>query len=159
MTLTATYLGANGWLLDFAGLRVLVDPWLEGQLSFPPGPWLLKGTMAETQAVPERLDLLLLTQGLADHAHPDTLKLLPKSLPVVGSKAAGRVVRSLGFQSVTTLKPGESVSREGLDIQATAGAPVPAVENGYLLEHVSGTLYLEPMGFWIQRSPNNNSTP
>ena len=153
MTLSATYLGANGWLLDFAGLRVLVDPWLEGPLSFPPGPWLLQGTLAETQAVPERLDLLLLTQGLADHAHPDTLKLLPKTLPVVGSNAAGRVVRDLGFQSVTTLKPGEAVSIEGLNIRATAGAPVPAVENGYLLEHVSGKLYLEPHGFLDPKIP------
>ena len=53
MTLAATYLGANGWLLDFAGLRVLVDPWLEGSLSFPPGPWLLEGTLGAPQPVPE----------------------------------------------------------------------------------------------------------
>ena len=45
MTATATYLGANGWCLDVAGLRVLVDPWLFGPLVFPPGPWLLKGEM------------------------------------------------------------------------------------------------------------------
>ena len=147
MTLAATYLGANGWLLDFAGLRVLVDPWLEGSLSFPPGPWLLEGTLGAPQPVPEQLDLLLLTQGLADHAHPDTLKLLSRTLPVVGSKAACRVVRDLGFESVTSLKPGESANQQGLRIQATAGAPVPAVENGYLLEHSSGTLYLEPHGF------------
>ena len=41
MTLAATYYGANGWLLEFDDLRVLVDPWLRGSLSFPPGEWLL----------------------------------------------------------------------------------------------------------------------
>jgi L-ascorbate metabolism protein UlaG (beta-lactamase superfamily) len=40
MTLAATYYGANGWLLEFNNLRVLVDPWLRGSLSFPPGSWL-----------------------------------------------------------------------------------------------------------------------
>ena len=147
MTLAATYLGANGWLLDFAGLRVLVDPWLQGQLNFPPGPWFFQGTLGTEQPVPERLDLLLLTQGLPDHAHPDTLRLLSRDLPVVGSKAAGRIVQDLGFQCVSTLSPGECVTQHGLSIQATAGAPVPTVENGYLLEHPSGKLYLEPHGF------------
>ena len=36
MTLAATYYGANGWLLDFDGYRVLVDPWLRAALSSPP---------------------------------------------------------------------------------------------------------------------------
>jgi L-ascorbate metabolism protein UlaG (beta-lactamase superfamily) len=39
----ATYLGANGWLLEIGRLRLLVDPWLTGPLVFPPGPWLLRG--------------------------------------------------------------------------------------------------------------------
>ena len=81
----ATYFGANGWLLELGGLRVLVDPWLTGPLRFPPGAWFFEGQLPATQPVPEQLDLLLLTQGLDDHAHPETLQLLPRSLPVVGS--------------------------------------------------------------------------
>ena len=69
MTLAATYYGANGWLLEFNDLRVLVDPWLRGSLSFPPGEWLLKGELPCVREAPEKLNLLLLTQGLADHAH------------------------------------------------------------------------------------------
>ncbi|MEB3246887.1 MAG: MBL fold metallo-hydrolase, partial [Synechococcus sp.] len=88
MTLAATYFGANGWLLEFDQLKVLVDPWLRGTLSFPPGAWLLKGELPEDRTVPDNLDLLLLTQGLADHAHPATLDLLPRDLPVIGSVAA-----------------------------------------------------------------------
>jgi L-ascorbate metabolism protein UlaG (beta-lactamase superfamily) len=65
--LELTYFGANGWLLEFADatacLRLLLDPWLVGPLVFPPGPWLLQGEMARSWPVPERLDLLLLTQG------------------------------------------------------------------------------------------------
>jgi hypothetical protein len=40
-----------------------------------------------------------------------------------------------------------------LTITATAGAPVPAVENGYLLQHPQGRLYLEPHGFLPEDLP------
>jgi hypothetical protein len=154
MSLSATYGGANGWLLDFQdadvqepGLRVLVDPWLQGPLVFPPGPWLLKGELNDPLPAPEGLDLLLLTQGLADHCHPPSLELLPRDLPVVASPAAAARVRQLGFTTVTALPPGRIHRFGPLVITATAGAPVPHTENGYLLEHPGGSLYLEPHGF------------
>ena len=108
----ATYFGSNSWLLEIAGLRVLVDPWLVDALVFPPGPWLLKGELPQPWPIPEHLDLLLLTQGLADHAHPATLARLPKDLPVVGSAAAAKVVKGLGFSQVTSLSPGQHHNRE-----------------------------------------------
>ena len=77
-----TYYGANGWLLELAGLRVLLDPWLVGSLRFAGAGWLFEGSLPQDWPVPEQLDLLLLSQGLPDHAHPETLQLLPKSLPL-----------------------------------------------------------------------------
>ncbi len=157
--LTATYLGANGWLLDFTGgPRVLVDPWLTGPLQFGPGDWLLKGELAAPQPLPEALDLLLLTQGLSDHCHVPSLALLPRDLPVVGSAAAAKRVRALGFATVTALRPGDHHLVDGLTITATAGAAVPQVENGYLLEHPSGSLYLEPHGFLSTDLPARSLT-
>lgn len=142
----ATYYGANGWLLELGGRRVLVDPWLTGPLVFPPGAWLLKGELPHDQTVPEGLDLILLTQGLPDHSHPDTLRRLSKNVPVVGSAAAGKVVERLGFQHISTLRPGENLLIGDLCVRATAGAAVPVVENGYLLDWPGGSLYLEPHG-------------
>ena len=143
----ATYFGANGWLLDWSGLRVLVDPWFRGPLVFPPGPWFFQGQLSQSLELPADLDLLLLTQGLDDHAHPETLALLPRSLPVVGSMAAAKKVQQLGFEQVTGLRPGETTVFGDLRIEATAGAPVPQVENGYLLRHPEASLYLEPHGY------------
>ncbi|MEB3242425.1 MAG: MBL fold metallo-hydrolase [Cyanobacteriota bacterium] len=145
--LIATYLGANGWLLDFAGLRVVVDPWFTGPLSFGGVDWLLKGELASPQPVPERLDLLLLSQGLPDHCHPPSLALLPPTLPVLASPAAAKRARQLGFGAVTALRPGERHAVGPLAITATAGAAVPQLENGWLLDHPAGSLYLEPHGF------------
>ena len=147
----ATFLGANGWLLEFGCLRVLVDPWLTGSLEFAPGPWFFQGELRQPQPLPERLDLLLLTQGLPDHTHPPSLALLPRTLPVVASPAAAARARQLGFLQVQALAPGQSWQQDAeagdLRIRATAGAPVPQVENGYLLQHPAGSLYLEPHGY------------
>ena len=146
----ATFLGANGWLLELGAMRVLVDPWLTGPLQFALGPWFFQGELIQPQPVPEALDLLLLTQGLPDHTHPASLALLPRELPVVASPAAAAQAGQLGFQQVQALAPGErwqGGSDGALCIRATAGAPVPQVENGYLLEHPSGSVYLEPHGY------------
>ncbi len=143
----ATYFGANGWLLDFGGLRVLVDPWLRGELVFPPGRWFFAGSLPRPWPVPADLDLLLLTQGLPDHCHPPSLALLDPALPVVGSVTAARRAHQLGFHDVTALAPGQTHQLRELRIRATAGAPVPQVENGYRLDHPTGSLYLEPHGY------------
>lgn len=160
MSLSATYGGANGWLLEFEDqdasgprLRVLVDPWLKGPLVFPPGPWLLQAELSDPLPVPEALDLLLLTQGLPDHCHPTSLELLPRTLPVVASAGAAATAHRLGFHQVAALSPGQQQRVGALTITATAGAPVPQTENGYLLEHPGGRLYLEPHGYLAGNLP------
>ena len=145
--LHATYLGANGWLLEFGSLRLLVDPWLTGRLEFGLGSWFFEGTLAQPLPPPQDLDLLLLTQGLPDHCHPPSLELLPRQLPVIASAAAAQRAQALGFTAVQALKPGQQCHVGPLLVEATAGAPVPQVENGYLLHHPEGSVYLEPHGF------------
>ena len=147
MTFTATYFGSSGWLIKFGDFHLLIDPWFTGNLSFPPGPWLIEGKLPNEIKAPDRIDLILLTQGLADHAHPPTLKNLSKSIPVIGSSSAAKVVEDLGFQKIYTLQPGMTEQLEELTIEACAGAPVPNIENGYVINHPSGSLYVEPHGF------------
>lgn len=73
MTIKATYYGANGWLIELDNTRILIDPWLNGDLRFPPGDWLIKGELFKEVEIPIGIDFLLLTQGQPDHAHPPTL--------------------------------------------------------------------------------------
>ncbi|MGV0024051.1 MBL fold metallo-hydrolase [Phormidesmis priestleyi] len=144
-----TWLDNNSWLIELAGKRILLDPWLVGNLTFGNLDWLFKGSRSQERSIPNQLDLILLSQGLEDHAHPDTLKQLDKSIPVVGSPSAAKVVQQLGFIQVTTLKPGERFTLDDLTIEATLGSPLgPLVqENGYLLTANGKTLYYEPHGF------------
>ncbi len=146
-----TWLDSNTWLIELAGKRILLDPWLVGDLTFGNQPWLFRGSRSRDRAIPENLDLILLSQGLEDHAHPETLKQLDKSIPVVGSPAAIKVAQALGFAQVTALQHGEVWTHEQLKIQAMTGSPIGPItkENGYLLKTLDTgiTLYYEPHGY------------
>ena len=147
-----TWLDVNSWQFDLAGRSILVDPWLVGDLVFGNASWLIRGVRPQPVPIPEAVDLLLLSQGLADHAHPQTLDVLPKSIPVVASTAAAKVATEKGFTDVTALNPGENY-RLGDDvlIEALPGAPIGplAKENAYILTLVKTglRLYYEPHGY------------
>ncbi|MGJ3254491.1 MAG: MBL fold metallo-hydrolase [Elainellaceae cyanobacterium] len=147
-----TYFGANSWLLDWNTLRILIDPWLVGSLVFGNQDWLFKGDRQEPiEPLPDNIDLILLSQGLEDHAHRPTLEKLDRTIPVVGSPNAVKVVEQLGYQHITELAPGHAFTFNAeLEIHAFSGAPIGLqVENGYLLKHLGQgtTLYYEPHGF------------
>ncbi len=147
MTIKATYYGANGWLIELNNTRILIDPWLCGDLTFPPGDWLIKGELANEIDVPVEIDFLLLTQGQPDHTHPPTLEKINKGIPVIASEAASNVVRKMGYSQINTLKPGDTFRYLNLNIQATKGASVPNIENGYIIDLGSNSIYIEPHGF------------
>ena len=147
-----TWLDVNSWQFDLAGRSILVDPWLVGDLVFGNASWLIRGVRPQPVSIPESVDLLLLSQGLADHAHPQTLEALSKSIPVVASATAAKVATEKGFTDVTPLNPGENY-RLGDDvlIEALPGAPIGplAKENAYILTLVKTGLriYYEPHGY------------
>ncbi len=148
----ATWLDSNSWLLEMGGKRILVDPWLVGDLVFGNQAWLFKGSHPAPRSLPDAVDLILLSQGLEDHAHPPTLKALDKSIPVVGSESAAKVARELGYTQVTSLAHGESFTLDtAVKIKAVPGSPIgpTTVENGYVLRDLqAGTsLFYEPHGF------------
>ncbi len=147
MTIKATYYGANGWLLELDKARILIDPWLNGDLTFPPGNWLIKGELNNEIEVPKDIDFLLLTQGQPDHAHPPTLEKINKGIQVIASEAASKVVSKIGFTKINTLQPGQIFKKNHLNIQATSGASVPNIENGYIIDSGCNSIYIEPHGF------------
>ncbi|HIK44706.1 MAG TPA: MBL fold metallo-hydrolase [Leptolyngbyaceae cyanobacterium M65_K2018_010] len=147
-----TWFDSNSWLLGLGGQQILVDPWLQGELVFGSQAWLFKGEHPQPRPLPERVDLILLSQGLPDHAHPPTLKALDRSIPVVGSPSAAKVAQQLGYTEVIALSHGETFTfRERVTIKAVVGAPIgpTTVENGYVLRdrQTGNSLFYEPHGF------------
>jgi L-ascorbate metabolism protein UlaG (beta-lactamase superfamily) len=147
-----TWLNNNSWLLEIGGKRILLDPWLVGDLVFGSLPWLFTAKHQSQPIIPTALDLILLSQGLEDHAHPPTLNKLDHNLPVVASPNGAKVVTDLGYNQVTSLAHQETfIFEEKVAITALPGSPVgpTLVENGYLLKDLetNETLYYEPHGF------------
>lgn len=147
-----TWLDSNTWLIEIGGQRILIDPWLVDALTFGNLNWLFKGSRTQNHSIPENIDLILLSQGLEDHAHPPTLKQLNRNIPVVGSVNAAKVVQKLGYTTVTTLAHGETFTlNQNVEIKATKGSSIGpnVVENGYLIKDLESklTIYYEPHGF------------
>ena len=147
MAFKATYLGSNGWIIEFTKSKIVIDPWLLGDLVFPPGEWFFKGKLEDEIPTPKNVDLILLTQGLPDHCHIPSLKKFPRNISVICTKSAYKVLDNLNFESITIMEPGEHLNFNDIKIQATKGASVPQIENGYILETTDGSFYIEPHGF------------
>ncbi len=146
-----TWLDSNSWLIELAGKRILLDPWLVGPLVFGNQPWLFKSARRIARSIPDNIDLILLSQGLEDHAHPATLKELDRNIPVVASVNAAKVVQELNYTQITPLAHGKSFYLGNqLEIKAIPGSPIGPmlVENAYILRDLeTGTsLYYEPHG-------------
>lgn len=147
-----TYFDSNSWLIELSGKRILLDPWLVGDLVFGNLSWLFRGTKTTSRPLPENIDLILLSQGLEDHAHTPTLKQLDHNIPVVASPNAAKVVKELGYTQITILGHEENyIFENAVEIKATPGSPVgpTLVENGYILKALDNglSLYYEPHGY------------
>jgi L-ascorbate metabolism protein UlaG (beta-lactamase superfamily) len=147
-----TWFGANSWLIELEQQRLLIDPWLVGSLVFNNLSWLFKGQRSQPlSSIPDKIDLIVLSQGLEDHAHRPTLEQLDRTIPVVASPSAVKVVKQLGYTQVTSLTPTQTFTLANqIEIRAMPGAPIGlSVENGYLIKHLHSrtTLYYEPHGF------------
>jgi L-ascorbate metabolism protein UlaG (beta-lactamase superfamily) len=143
-----TWLDNNSWLIKMSDKTILLDPWLVGDLSFGNMLWLFQGTKTVDRPLPTNIDLILLSQGLPDHAHPPTLAVLDRSIPVVCSPNAAQLVQKLGYQQVTSLAHDESYRFADIEIKAVPGSVVgpTTIENGYILRSGDSSLYYEPHG-------------
>jgi len=148
MAFEATYLGSNGWLIKFQKTNLIIDPWLKGDLIFPPGEWFFKGSLEKEILIDKEIDIILLTQGLPDHCHVPTLEIFRKDIPIICPKSAKETLEKIGFSSIKMIKPAEKINQFNLSIEATAGAPVPQIENGYIVkDDQDNGFYIEPHGY------------
>jgi len=157
MTFEATYLGSNGWLIKFKKTNLIIDPWLKGDLIFPPGEWFFKGSLEEEISMDKNIDIILLTQGLPDHCHIPTLEMFRKDIPIICPRSASGILEKIGFSSIKVIKPTEKINQFNLSFEATAGAPVPQIENGYIVkDDQDNGFYIEPHGYLDENLKKQN---
>ena len=124
MALTVTRVTHSCVLLDFAGQRLLTDPWFSERrgyyrgeaLAFPPG------------SLPE-LAGVLVSHGHYDHFDMAAFAAYPdRAVPFVVKRGLAARVRRAGFPNVTEVDPWEQASLGGLRVTAApAKHSVPEV--------------------------------
>lgn len=159
------YVGINTFTLDIAGQRLLVDPLLVGDLVFAGQAWAYSGSRREealaaaaavdVKNVRSDFDAIVLSQGLPDHAHPQTLREIDRRMLILASPSAGPVCQRLGFENVRVLAPGASlVLGEFCRITAVPGSvvgpPWQDPENGWVFEDT------RPGGLAVGTEPHGN---
>ena len=154
-----TYFDSNSWLIEIDGTRILLDPWLVGKLTFGKQNWLFEGSKKNPQPIPENIDLILLSQGLEDHAHPPTLQELDRQIPVVASPNASKVVKEFGYETINVLEHNQRHQIGQVEIKAVPGSPIgpTLVENGYIITGLASgkTIYYEPHGYHSKTLPES----
>lgn len=146
-----TRIDLNSWLFYLGGKTILVDPWLVDPLVIGL-PWLFTAEhnqpLIYTPDSLPKVDLILISQSVEDHCHLPTLEKLDRTIPVVASAAAAKIVRKLGYQQVTALPHWQEFRLGALAVTAVRGAELQPgqVENGYYLKDTETreTLYYEP---------------
>ena len=71
-----------------------------------------------------------------------------KDIPIICPKSAIETLEKIGFSQIKMLKPTEKTNQLNLSFEATAGAPVPQIENGYIVkDDEDNGFYIEPHGY------------
>jgi L-ascorbate metabolism protein UlaG (beta-lactamase superfamily) len=147
-----TFIGLNSWLLNVAGVQILIDPWLVDSIVFYGSPWLFEAKHIEppcfTPATLPSIDLILIAQSLDDHCHQPTLAQLSKQIPVIAAPSAVKIIQKLGYDRVTALSPWQTYTlNQDVEITAIPGAKIQGqLENGFLVKSIQTDrkLYYEP---------------
>lgn len=114
-----TYVGHATLLLEIDGVRLLTDPLLTPRVSH----------LMRTSAVPDldapHLDAILLSHLHADHLHMRSMRLLGPDHLVVAPRGATRYLARHGFNRVVEIAAGETLSINGVAIEATPAEHPP----------------------------------
>jgi L-ascorbate metabolism protein UlaG (beta-lactamase superfamily) len=109
-----TWLGHATALLQVDGVRLLTDPVLRDRI----GP-LVRISPRDGVDHPGRVDCVLLSHLHADHADPQSLREVARSVPALAPRGSGRWLRRLGLSDVREVDPGSELEIGGVRVSAT----------------------------------------
>lgn len=139
------FLGQAGLLFDFAGLRVMVDPYFSdsvGELQ----PEKKRRQTVEMDFLTAKPDVLILTHDHLDHTDPETLEILLKrhnNICVLVGKNAWKTVRQFGGDhNYVCFTPGCIWSEENVSFEAVLAAHSDTEAIGVLIRNGEKVYYI-----------------
>lgn len=147
----------HSWLLETTGLRLVVDPWLQG-------PEIDGFGWFHTQHLPQAawpldalgpMDAVVITQPFSDHCHEETLRALPASVPILAVPAAHRRLKRL-FPEGRTLVSLEQTFCSHPSLPGLTLTPLPApwwdpTHGGLWISSDEGSVLIAPHGYRNRR--------
>lgn len=142
-----TYIGHATMLLELGGRRILTDPNFDPRLGRLLARVSAPGIALD--ALPS-LDALLVTHAHADHLSFDSLRRLPRDVPLLAPPPLARWLSGSGYASAQAIGAGESATIHGITIHAAAARHVGSrygvdrwrsAANMYLLETPGQTIF------------------
>jgi L-ascorbate metabolism protein UlaG (beta-lactamase superfamily) len=112
--LTISYLGHETLLLALDGVRMLTDPVLRMRIQL-----LQRHGPLPNLSVTKNLDAVLISHLHLDHVNPASLRLLPRTTPLVVPTGARAILRPYRFTNLHELAPGESLRFGDVTVTAT----------------------------------------
>ncbi len=129
---TITYIGHETLAIALDGVRFLTDPVLRWRV-----PLLKRHAPLPDLSVTRDLDAVLISHLHLDHVNPRSLRLLPKTTPLVVPPGAAAILRPYRFKDVRELAAGDSLRFGEVTVTAT-----PAHHTGkrYPWGHMAGAV-------------------
>jgi L-ascorbate metabolism protein UlaG (beta-lactamase superfamily) len=114
-----TICGHAGLWAETTDQQILVDPVFASRLAGGAVAYVPRRALRASRL--PRPTLLVVTHGHFDHCHPDSLRRLPRDLPVVApaDRELLAELRALGFDRITTLRPWQRIRVGQTELQAT----------------------------------------
>jgi hypothetical protein len=147
----------NSWCISLGGMRVLVDPWLEGvEVDF--FPWFNTQWHRTMPLAYDKLpdyDIVLITQKYPDHFHSQTLlKLLPKKL-IVPASIEKKIKALLPDAIVIPLsKAYPQFQEQGLTVEwYPTSRKIDPIYDAVLLSDAKESVFIAPHGYHFSEPP------
>jgi L-ascorbate metabolism protein UlaG (beta-lactamase superfamily) len=137
--LSISYLGHETFLFGLDGVRLLTDPVLRMRFEI-----LRRHAPSPDPQVVREVDAVLISHLHLDHVNPTSLRMIPKTTPVLVPPGARAILRRYHLADVRELAPGQSVHLDGVTVTAT-----PALHTG---KRYPWGRFAEAVGYTIQGS-------
>lgn len=153
----------NSWFIQMDGLRLLIDPWLEGE-EIDYFPWFNtqwhRTKPMEYEKLPE-YDYVLVTQKYPDHFHRQTLlKLQPRKI-IAPASIEQSLKKLLPDSEVIALgKTKNSLILNGVQIKwYPTSRKVDPIYDAFMIQDSNEAVFLATHGYFIGKEEINSEKP